>query len=55
MGERGIRCCECGRISFSAVAAIVVRRFACVMCDGRTHTERRGLVDRRGAALQAAG
>ncbi len=55
MGERGIRCCDCGRISFSAVASIVVQKFRCISCEGLMHTERRGHGDRRGTALQATG
>ena len=56
MGERGMRCHACGGVWYSAIAALVVERFRCVSCEGRTHTDRR-LGDRRSraAALSATG
>jgi predicted nucleic acid-binding Zn-ribbon protein len=41
LGERGMRCDDCGRVWFSAVADLVVARFACAACGGRLHRERR--------------
>ena len=53
MGERGMRCFACGRVWYSAVAALVVQRFRCVTCEGRIHTERRLSGDRRRSARAA--
>ena len=41
LGERGMRCEHCGRVSYSAVAELVVERFSCLSCGGALHRERR--------------
>ena len=53
-GERAMRCCDCGKVWFSAVAELVVGRFGCVSCGGPLHLERRQRPDRRDDALAAA-
>jgi hypothetical protein len=41
MGERGMRCEDCGTVWFSAIAHITAQWARCFTCGGRLHLDRR--------------
>ena len=50
LGERGMRCEECGARWFSAIAGLTVQWAKCASCGGQLHAERRSGCERRAAA-----
>ena len=49
MGERGMRCEDCGTVWYSAIATITSQWARCFSCGGRLHIDRRSRRDRRDA------
>ncbi len=54
MGERGMRCEDCGTVWYSALAEITHKWATCFTCGGKLHVDRRSRRDRR-SALERAG